>query len=57
MQGITWRLGFGIDDPTQPEGEPVILLSDIPKRRVTNGHHTEWQDHPADLNLPLTADM
>ena len=57
MQGITWRLGFGIDDPTQPEGEPVILLSDIPKRRVTNGRHTEWQDHPADLNLPLTADM
>ena len=20
MQGITWRLGFGIEDPTQPEG-------------------------------------
>ncbi|KAI0092111.1 hypothetical protein BDY19DRAFT_884514 [Irpex rosettiformis] len=36
VQGITWRLGFGIDDPTQPE---------------------EWQDHPADLNLPLTADI
>ena len=36
VQGITWRLGFGIDDPTQPE---------------------EWQDHPADVNLPLTADM
>ncbi|KAI0343270.1 hypothetical protein BDW22DRAFT_1413290 [Trametopsis cervina] len=35
MQGITWRLGFGIQDPTQPE---------------------EWQDHPADVNLPLTAD-
>ncbi|KAF9501589.1 hypothetical protein BDN71DRAFT_1379783 [Pleurotus eryngii] len=32
VQGITWRLGFGIDDPTQPE---------------------EWQDHPADFNLPL----
>ncbi|CAK5281740.1 unnamed protein product [Mycena citricolor] len=31
--GITWRLGFGIDDETQPE---------------------EWQDHPADYNLPLT---
>lgn len=36
IQGITWRLGFGIDDPTQPE---------------------EWQDHPADVNLPLTAEM
>lgn len=21
VQGITWRLGFGIDDPTQPEGK------------------------------------
>ncbi|KAI0628556.1 hypothetical protein C8Q77DRAFT_1067837 [Trametes polyzona] len=36
VQGITWRLGFGIDDPAQPE---------------------EWQDHPADVNLPLTADI
>ncbi|GJE90953.1 hypothetical protein PsYK624_071000 [Phanerochaete sordida] len=36
VQGITWRLGFGIQDPTQPE---------------------EWQDHPADVNLPLTADI
>ncbi|KAJ7691599.1 hypothetical protein B0H17DRAFT_1286019 [Mycena rosella] len=35
-QGITWRLGFGIQDTTQPE---------------------EWQDHPADLNLPLTPDL
>ncbi|KAI0700773.1 hypothetical protein BC835DRAFT_1265868 [Cytidiella melzeri] len=34
VQGITWRLGFGIQDPTQPE---------------------EWQDHPANVNLPLTA--
>ncbi|KAJ7314970.1 hypothetical protein DFH08DRAFT_894316 [Mycena albidolilacea] len=36
VQGITWRLGFAIDAPTQPE---------------------EWQDHPADLNLPLTPDL
>ncbi|KAI0667292.1 hypothetical protein C8Q78DRAFT_1175982 [Trametes maxima] len=36
VQGITWRLGFGIDDTTQPE---------------------EWQNHPADVNLPLTADI
>ncbi|KAF8811657.1 hypothetical protein BYT27DRAFT_7183799 [Phlegmacium glaucopus] len=36
IQGIAWRLGFGIDDPTQPE---------------------EWQNHPADLNLPITADL
>ncbi|KAI0355821.1 hypothetical protein OH77DRAFT_1424077 [Trametes cingulata] len=36
VQGITFRLGFGIDDPTQPE---------------------EWQNHPADVNLPLTADI
>ncbi|KAJ6588635.1 hypothetical protein B0H19DRAFT_1100376 [Mycena capillaripes] len=36
VQGIAWRLGFGIDDPTQPE---------------------EWQDHPADFNLPLTPDL
>jgi len=34
IQGITWRLGFGIDDPTQPE---------------------EWQNHPADFNMPLTV--
>ncbi|KAL0956526.1 hypothetical protein HGRIS_002667 [Hohenbuehelia grisea] len=33
VQGITWRLGYGLDDDTEPE---------------------EWQDHPADLNLPLT---
>ncbi|KAJ8516763.1 hypothetical protein ONZ45_g5979 [Pleurotus djamor] len=33
VQGITWRLGFGIDNPEAPE---------------------EWEDHPADLNLPLT---
>ncbi|KAJ7167423.1 hypothetical protein C8R43DRAFT_985248 [Mycena crocata] len=36
VQGITWRLGFGIDDTEEPE---------------------EWQDHPADLNLPLTPDL
>ncbi|KAJ7446155.1 hypothetical protein B0H11DRAFT_1746039 [Mycena galericulata] len=34
--GITWRLAFGLDDPTQPE---------------------EWQNHPADFNLPLTMDI
>ncbi|OSD05135.1 hypothetical protein PYCCODRAFT_1432889 [Trametes coccinea BRFM310] len=33
VQGLTWRLGFGIQDPSQPE---------------------EWQNHPADVNLPLT---
>jgi len=36
IQGITWRLGFGLTDPTQPE---------------------EWQDHPADLNLPLSGNL
>ncbi|TDL25270.1 hypothetical protein BD410DRAFT_633830 [Rickenella mellea] len=35
VQGITWRLGFGIQNTQQPE---------------------EWQDHPADINFPLTAD-
>nr|GAT56785.1 predicted protein [Mycena chlorophos] len=35
VMGITWRLGFGVDDPSEPE---------------------EWQDHPADLSLALTAD-
>ncbi|KAF5360262.1 hypothetical protein D9758_009178 [Tetrapyrgos nigripes] len=34
--GLTWRLAFGVEDPTQPE---------------------EWQDHPADLNMPLTAEI
>ncbi|KAJ7783279.1 hypothetical protein B0H16DRAFT_1710074 [Mycena metata] len=34
--GITWRLGFGLDDPREPE---------------------EWQDHPADFNIPLTMSM
>jgi hypothetical protein len=32
--GITWRLGYGIDNPAEPE---------------------EWQDHPADINYPLTS--
>ncbi|KAK7047460.1 hypothetical protein VNI00_006691 [Paramarasmius palmivorus] len=36
VQGITWRLGFGLEDKEAPE---------------------EWQDHPADYNLPLTADI
>lgn len=36
VQGITWRLGFGIDNTEEPE---------------------EWQDHPADVNFPLTADI
>ncbi|KIK67323.1 hypothetical protein GYMLUDRAFT_69508 [Collybiopsis luxurians FD-317 M1] len=35
VQGITWRLGYGIDDPNEPE---------------------EWQDHPADINFPLTME-
>ncbi|KAI0941993.1 hypothetical protein AcV7_002542 [Taiwanofungus camphoratus] len=35
IQGLTWRLGFGIDDPWEPE---------------------EWQDHPADVNFPLTME-
>ncbi|KAI0714792.1 hypothetical protein C8Q76DRAFT_728141 [Earliella scabrosa] len=35
-QGITWRLGFGIDKPNQPE---------------------EWQNHPADVNVHLTAEI
>ncbi|KIY53947.1 hypothetical protein FISHEDRAFT_32250 [Fistulina hepatica ATCC 64428] len=34
VQGITWRLGFGIDNRDEPE---------------------EWQDHPADHNMPLTV--
>ncbi|KAJ6503566.1 hypothetical protein C8R45DRAFT_1060385 [Mycena sanguinolenta] len=36
IQGVNWRLSFGVDDPTQPEA---------------------WQNHPADLNLPLTPDL
>ncbi|KAI8972883.1 hypothetical protein BD414DRAFT_448245 [Trametes punicea] len=36
IQGLTWRLGFGVDDPSQPE---------------------EWQSRPADVNLPLTAEI
>lgn len=24
MQGITWRLGYGIDDPEEPEGTPLL---------------------------------
>ncbi|KAM5543490.1 hypothetical protein V8D89_002741 [Ganoderma adspersum] len=36
VQGITWRLGFGIDNKNEPE---------------------EWQNHAADVNLPLTADI
>ncbi|KAH8103013.1 hypothetical protein BXZ70DRAFT_889701 [Cristinia sonorae] len=36
VQGITWRLGFGVQNPNEPE---------------------EWQNHPADVNLPLTAEI
>ncbi|KAH9916995.1 uncharacterized protein BXZ73DRAFT_105687 [Epithele typhae] len=36
VQGITWRLGFGIDNTEQPE---------------------EWQNHAADVVLPLTLDI
>ncbi|TFY76408.1 hypothetical protein EWM64_g7604 [Hericium alpestre] len=36
VQGITWRLAFGVENTQQPE---------------------EWQDHPADVNLPLTPEM
>ncbi|KAG7448573.1 uncharacterized protein BT62DRAFT_889155 [Guyanagaster necrorhizus] len=36
VQGITWRLGYGIWNPSEPE---------------------EWQDRPADYNLPLTLDL
>ncbi|KAJ2928316.1 hypothetical protein H1R20_g8781, partial [Candolleomyces eurysporus] len=35
IQGITWRLGYGIDNPTEPE---------------------EWQDHDADISIPLTRE-
>ncbi|KAK7044505.1 peptidase S41 family protein ustP [Favolaschia claudopus] len=34
VQGITWRLGFGVTKTNEPE---------------------EWQEHRADINLPLTA--
>ncbi|KAF9049822.1 hypothetical protein BJ165DRAFT_1454055 [Panaeolus papilionaceus] len=33
VQGITWRLGLGIDNTDEPE---------------------EWQEHPADINFPVT---
>ncbi|KAF9263255.1 hypothetical protein L218DRAFT_902191 [Marasmius fiardii PR-910] len=36
VQGITWRLGFGLGQHSE---EPE-----------------EWLDHPADINLPLTAE-
>ncbi|KAI5120057.1 hypothetical protein M0805_007808 [Coniferiporia weirii] len=36
VQGITWRLGFGVEDTAQPE---------------------EWQNRPADVNLPLNAEI
>ncbi|KAM5541660.1 hypothetical protein V8D89_004641 [Ganoderma adspersum] len=36
VQGITFRLGFGVEQKDEPE---------------------EWQNHEADVNLPLTADI
>ncbi|KAM5543570.1 hypothetical protein V8D89_002821 [Ganoderma adspersum] len=36
VQGITFRLGFGVSQKDEPE---------------------EWQNHQADVNLPLTADI
>ena len=54
VQGITWRLGFGIDSPEEPEGAYVInrpgSCADVYKL-------IEWQNHPADVNLALTADL
>lgn len=48
--GLTWRLGFGIDDPIEPEGERFgeKVAAQLTSRRI------EWQDHPADINYPLT---
>ena len=56
VQGITWRLGFGINNPEQPEGE---LEYRPPQHAVRLTYHipSEWQDHPADLNLPLTPQL
>ncbi|THH30886.1 hypothetical protein EUX98_g3273 [Antrodiella citrinella] len=56
VQGITWRLGFGVVDPTQPEGKfslanPIVIPSKLTIM------YTEWQTRPADVNLPLTADI
>lgn len=61
VQGITWRLGFGVDDPTQPEGastSPHYLLRVSVTQADTDAilAVTEWQDHPADVNLPLTPE-
>ncbi|KAF9525913.1 hypothetical protein CPB83DRAFT_858837 [Crepidotus variabilis] len=36
VNGITWRLGYGVWSPDEPE---------------------EWQSRPADINLPVTADI
>ncbi|KAF5371732.1 hypothetical protein D9758_003447 [Tetrapyrgos nigripes] len=67
-QGITWRLGFGIDDPTQPEGESsfdllaldlllwLALSTSAEFLALSLLERTEWQDHPADINLQLTAE-
>lgn len=27
VQGITWRLAFGVVDPTQPEGEYLLCIN------------------------------
>jgi hypothetical protein len=69
VQGITWRLGFAIDAPTQPEGACPRLLPRTRNRHqrlyfrpapisyLSDMSPLEWQDHPADLNLPLTPDL
>jgi len=48
--GITWRLGFGVDNTNEPEG---LFLYDL----FNEDAHllVEWQSHPATLNLPLTG--
>jgi hypothetical protein len=52
IQGITWRLGFGIQDTANPEGE--LLALSVTYHLSKLARILEWQSHPADVNLPLT---
>lgn len=57
VQGITWRLGFGVVDSTQPEGMLNLINGAVFHPLLMSNHFTEWQPRPATLNLPITADM
>ncbi|KAL7277149.1 hypothetical protein ACG7TL_008995 [Trametes sanguinea] len=45
VQGLTWRLGFGIQDPSQPE-EPIVV-SDEEDATLVENELNRWNESPS----------